>query len=893
MAEGAEIDWPFVESRLREGRERAVARGLRFLADIGRPSSASWRPAGRAAEAWPALRRLVAAASTVAAFQVLLGLVGFAAARGPSFTPSLFLALGALGLSLGALWLIVGSRGDARAFYLGAFFLLMASAPAHPLGQHLLRGGDRPAGLALVVNALLAEAFFPLALWLFVRHFPRVVRVSALGKTVRQGTTLALVVAVGCFLANLAAALRRPEAPHEAAVLGPLARDHPTALYWLPLFALTLGALATALLRRREAAETERRRVTLFMLALALGIAPTIAIGVLDVFMPAVTRAMDDPQGRFALSAVSYAGIVSLPFTTAYAVRAHRMLDVRWALHRAAQRLLLRSTVVVVTAATVGALGLYLYLNRAASLASLLDGPEGRVLVGLIAASTLLLALREPISRAIDRALLGEVAVPARDLARAASLLAAAGDAAALARALGDAARRTLGAEGAVALVHRPEAGAFVPLVESVAPLADSSGLVAVARAGSELMRVDPGDARSLFPLLPESERHWIVDGGFAALLPVRGVGGEPKAILAVGPRADSLPYSRDDEQVLSTLASTMALAVETAALRSALEPGGGAGEGVAGECPACERITPRPGSPCPCGVTTREAAVPFELHGKFRLERVSGRGGMGVVYRAEDLVLRRPVALKTLPRVTASLSARLRAEAEAMAAVGHPHLVTIYGAETWRGTLVLVMEYLAGGTLAARPGRPQAAAEVMALGEKVAEALHAMHLQGLLHRDIKPSNIGFRADGHPVLLDFGLARLVEEARGGMVPGRAARPAPPRALDEDLTSTDHLVGTPLYMSPEVRARRPATPASDVWSLGLVLGEALLGAHPLRGETGVAWNPLTGPLDLRHARPGCPPALATALAEATDPVPERRPTAGALAARLRSAREAQG
>jgi serine/threonine-protein kinase len=234
----------------------------------------------------------------------------------------------------------------------------------------------------------------------------------------------------------------------------------------------------------------------------------------------------------------------------------------------------------------------------------------------------------------------------------------------------------------------------------------------------------------------------------------------------------------------------------------------------------------------------------------------------MGVVYRAEDLVLRRSVALKTLPQVTARLSARLRAEAESMAAVGHPHLVTIYGAETWRGVLVLVMEYLPGGTLRTRLEQPMDVRDVVSLGERLSAALQAMHSAGLLHRDIKPSNIGFCADGSPKLLDFGLARLVEEARQEYPP--SLRPAP-RGEDLHLTPSDHVVGTPRYMAPELRAGGAATGASDVWSLGLVLCEALTKAS------------------------GIPSDLRALLRAALDPVPGRRPSAQGLATSLGSIR----
>jgi serine/threonine protein kinase len=152
------------------------------------------------------------------------------------------------------------------------------------------------------------------------------------------------------------------------------------------------------------------------------------------------------------------------------------------------------------------------------------------------------------------------------------------------------------------------------------------------------------------------------------------------------------------------------------------------------------------------------------------------------------------------------------------------------------------------------------------------------MHGQELLHRDVKPSNIGFAADETPKLLDFGLSRLVEEAR------IEPRGAVGEGLSEistglQITLTGQIAGTPLYLSPEALRGAPPAPAQDLWSLHLVLWEALAGRHPCTGL------PLDASLsqlargevpELRELRPDCPEPVARLLADGLDPVPHRRP-----------------
>ena len=138
----------------------------------------------------------------------------------------------------------------------------------------------------------------------------------------------------------------------------------------------------------------------------------------------------------------------------------------------------------------------------------------------------------------------------------------------------------------------------------------------------------------------------------------------------------------------------------------------------------------------------------------------------MGVVYRAVDLVLGREVAIKTLPRLGPDQAERLRKEARAMAAVTHPNLAVVHGIESWQGIPFLVEEYLGGGTLAHLiSDSPPSLEEAIRLGVVLAGVLEQLHIAGIMHCDVKPGNIGFTQGGVVKLLDFGLARLLRDAR--------------------------------------------------------------------------------------------------------------------------------
>jgi serine/threonine protein kinase len=204
-----------------------------------------------------------------------------------------------------------------------------------------------------------------------------------------------------------------------------------------------------------------------------------------------------------------------------------------------------------------------------------------------------------------------------------------------------------------------------------------------------------------------------------------------------------------------------------------------------------------------------------------------------------ESFTAARPVAVKTLRRVSPEDAMRLRREARTAAAVSHPHLASIYGIETWQGVPMLILEFLEGGTLAQKIEQarlPQLAA--VDLGIAMAEGLAQLHSVDILHRDIKPSNIGFTRDGVPKLMDFGIARVMFDLRrdgrsdtAGSADDASAFLPPTSIWNQTVTSVDlsrQLAGTLSYLSPEALNGQRAEASFDLWSLAIVLFECLLG-----------------------------------------------------------------
>jgi serine/threonine-protein kinase len=259
---------------------------------------------------------------------------------------------------------------------------------------------------------------------------------------------------------------------------------------------------------------------------------------------------------------------------------------------------------------------------------------------------------------------------------------------------------------------------------------------------------------------------------------------------------------------------------------------------------------------------------APGSTFAGYEVESVVGAGGIGILYRARQVRLDRPVALKLVePDVARDpvIRERLRREARMVAALEHPNIVPLYAAGEEGGTVYIVTRWVEGtelGTLIERDG-PMEPGRAARTAAQIAAALEVAREKGLVHRDVKPSNVILTAEDHVYLTDFGLAKRAGTAAG-------------------LTGVDQMLGTVDYVAPEQIEGSEPDARGDVYSLGCVLFEMLTGEPPFAGQGGgmaKMWAQVNAEVPaVRERRPDVPPALEDVMRRAMAKSPDARPTA---------------
>jgi eukaryotic-like serine/threonine-protein kinase len=274
---------------------------------------------------------------------------------------------------------------------------------------------------------------------------------------------------------------------------------------------------------------------------------------------------------------------------------------------------------------------------------------------------------------------------------------------------------------------------------------------------------------------------------------------------------------------------------------------------------------------------------------GRYRVDAVAGVGGMGVVYLACDERLDRKVALKLLPQSMVANEAalrRLEREARSASALNHPNIVTVHEIGEINSTHYVATEFIEGTTLRERMTKGSISPnEALDIAAQVASALCVAHRAGIVHRDIKPENIMLRPDGYVKVLDFGIAKLTQQETLDTTPIVGTQLA---------TQQSMFLGTTRYMSPEQAMAQQVDARSDLWGLGVVLYEMLVGRTPFEGETVtdvLAAICESDPQPLKHRAPGVPPALQSVVERSLrkDPA-ERYQTAEEMLSDLRAVKE---
>ena len=581
---------------------------------------------------------------------------------------------------------------------------------------------------------------------------------------------------------------------------------------------------------RRLAGEDQRRRVRWVVYGSGLGLAPD-----LWYLAEAVARGSAGRGSKLLVDICS----VAIPLSMAYAVVKHRVLDIKVVVRRGLQYLLARRALQAAVALPIAVLAYTVVVNRHRTVAEIVA--ENGAYLFWVGAAGLGLRFRRPIQAWLDRRFFRE------QLDREQVLLGLLDDAgrlesmSELSRLITSKLDSALHPKTMYLWYRDPAelsaASAADPLLAPADLPSEGRWLAWLEALGTTATLPAPAEAG-----LPPEEVLWFAEREVSLIVPITDSGDRVVGALLVGEKRSEQPYASSDRQLLQAMAKETAVVRENLRLRARVSEEQRIRHDVLArlddrlpdllkECPACGACFDGPMDRCERDgePLVLSLPVPRTLDGRYHLEQLIGKGGMGAVYEARDLRLGRPVAVKVMLGRTFGQPGALRRfkrEAHAAARLSHPSIVSVYDFGSLEGQgAYIVMERVSGATLRAELVRagvltPAAAAEWF---EPLLDGLAAAHAQGIVHRDLKPENVIGRREGPRLavkILDFGLAKF---------------PAAELSASGTLTAEGVVVGTRGYMSPEQLLGGDLDHRTDIFAVGVMLVEALTGRRPFEGD----------------------------------------------------------
>lgn len=627
-----------------------------------------------------------------------------------------------------------------------------------------------------------------------------------------------------------------------------------------------VSALVMLALQYRRAGEVSRRKLRIILIGSLVGIGSLVVLLPLSDWLR-----LSETHPALHLTVMTIMNLLqcALPLSFAYAIVRHQVIPVKLIIRRGLQYLLAKNALRLAVALPVVGLVVSIIADPDRKLSDILLRNSFHFYVLLVAALALGLVFRRRLSEWIDRKFFREqydqekiLRVLVDDVKRLDSMPE-------MSRRVSEGVERALHPERAYLFYREREHGDLSLSYTS----GGTSHDLRIPDSFQLLRFMELQGVAQDFPLppktnLPQGEKDWLAALDARLIVPMTGTDNRLAGLFILGGKKSEVPYTARDRELLESVASQIAIVYENLRLKGRVQEDRKIRQEVLSrfegqklnllkECPRCGRCFDSVASVCDADGAELSLTLPVErtVEGRYRLERLIGKGGMGAVYEATHLKLNHKVAVKVLSGQMfgdASALRRFEREAQALARLSqHPNIVSVhdYGELATEGAF-LVMDLIEGeslGTLLKRERMIDASRAAGIFGQ-VLEGLKAAHAAGVVHRDLKPDNVFLsRTPEGRVnvrLLDFGLAKFTQ----GLTAGSEALTA-----REPMTTPGAVMGTFGYMPPEQLTGGQIDERSDLFPVGVMIVEALTGERPFKGKT--IHELLTGILHGEYHLPG--------------------------------------